>query len=435
MFNKLTKSKKLTPELVKILTNTCWLFADRILRMGIGLFVGVWVARYLGVQQFGVFNYAIAFVALFSTLANLGLDSIVIRYIISDPENREQILATSFWMKLWAGFLCVLLTVGAIFILRHDDNLTIMIVAILSFAGVVQAFNTIDIYFQSQVQSKYTVVAQNSAFIIAALLKIILISIHAPLVAFAWVTLLEVCLGVLGLIVIYKNKGYSMPFQRLNFPLAKNLLKESYPLILAGFSIMIYMRIDQIMLGEIAGDKAVGVYSAATRISEVWYFIPTAITSSVTPSIFAAKEISKELYYQRIEKLLRLVSVISIAVALPMSFMSGPLITELFGKGFVEAGKILAIHIWTSVFVFMGVATSPWFIAEGLTKLTFRRTVIGAGINIILNFILIPSYGGVGAAIATVVSQAFASFLSNASDPKTRDLFQLQAKSLIPFKV
>jgi PST family polysaccharide transporter len=416
-----------------IIANTGWLFADRILRMGVGLFVGVWVARYLGVQQFGVFNYATAFVALFSTLSTLGLDAIVVRSIVREPEKRLQILGTTFWLKLIGGIAALVLAVSSIIVLRHDDQLTISLVAILASVGIFQAFDTIDLWFQSQVQSKYTVIAKNTAFVIISLVKVALISIHAPLIAFAWTALGEVGLGALGLIISYRVRGYSPWLWPWSSPLAKTLLKESWPLILSGLTIMIYMRIDQIMLGQMIGDKAVGLYSAATRISEVWYFIPMAIASSVSPAIYAAKEVSEALYYQRIKQFLRLLSLLSIVFAVPMSFLSGTIITVLFGKSYEASASILAIHIWASLFVFMGVGTSSWFIAEGLTQFALRRTIMGAITNVFLNIFLIPTYGGVGAAIATVISQAVASFLSNATHPKTRKIFKLQVKSLVPF--
>jgi polysaccharide transporter, PST family len=414
-----------------IIANTGWLFADRILRMGAGLFVGVWVARYLGAKQFGIFNYATAFVALFNPISTLGLNAVVIRNIVNDSSNKEQILGTTFCLKILGGIASLSLAVGCIYLFRPDDNLSVWLVAILATGGIFESFDSIDLLFQSQVQSKFTVVAKNTAFIIVTLLQVTLITMQAPLIAFAWVKLADFGLGALGLTIAYRVKGYSMKLWRWSFPLAKNLLKESLPLILSGLTIMIYMRIDQIMLGEMVGDKAVGIYSAATRISEVWYFIPMAICSSVNPSIYAAKEKSEELYYRRIGQLLRVMTLSSIIVAVPMTFLSGTVIVMLFGSDYAEAGNILAIHVWASLFVFTGVGTSSWFVTEGLTHLSFRRTVMGAIINVVLNFFLIPVYGGVGAAIATVISQAVASFLSNAFHSKSRRIFKLQLKSFL----
>lgn len=426
---------KNSPELLKILKNTGWLFADRILRMGIGLFVMVWVARYLGVEQYGTLNYASAFVALFGAISTLGLPSLVIKTITESPEDRDQILGTTFWLQLSGGVCTLILTVLAIFLIKPNDSSMIFLVAILGSVGIFQSFDTIDFWFQSQIQSKYTVLAKNTAFVTLAAVKVILINFNAPLIAFAWATLTEYIMGAIGLIIFYEYQGYSLKLWQWSLSLAKKLLKESWPLILSGITIMIYMKIDQIMLGSMVDTIAVGLYSSATRISEVWYFIPTAIASSVAPSIYQAKRDGNEsLYYQRIFRLLRVLNFIAIFIALPMTFLAKVLILSLYGQEFIGAGTILAIHIWASLFVFMGVATSPWFIAEGLTNLSFRRTFLGAITNVVLNFILIPEYSGEGAAIATVISYGLAAFISNAFHYQSRKIFNIQLSSLFSLK-
>ncbi|MGL5926540.1 flippase [Chroococcidiopsis sp.] len=425
-----TISQRLNPQLRKVAVNTGWLFTDRFLRMGVGLFVGVWVARYLGTQQFGLFNYATAFVALLTPFATLGLDNIVVREIVRDSSHKDEILGTTFFLRFFGGFVLVGLALISISLLRSGDRLTYWVVSVLSAGVIFQAFDTIDLQFQAQVQSKYTVIAKNIAFIIITFVKIILIQINASLIAFAWVVLVESGLGAIGLAINYRMQGYSLLAWRWSLTRAIALLKESWALMLSGLSIMIYMRIDQIMLGQTSGDRAVGLYSAATRISELWYFIPTAICSSVFPTIIEAKEISESLYYQRIKQLLQLMVFLSIAIAVPMTFLSRTLVVGLFGQEYIAASSILAIHIWASLFVFVGVATSPWFITEGLTKLSLQRTLIGAIANVLLNFLLIPTYSGNGAAIATVISYACAAFVANFFNKKTRKMFFIQLKAL-----
>ncbi|MDZ7949521.1 flippase [Nostoc sp. DedQUE09] len=416
-----------------IIANTGWLFADRILRMGASLVVGVWVARYLGVQQYGLFNYALAFVALFSPIFTLGLDDVVVRHLVRQSSNKEEILGTTFWLKFLGGIASVLLAVSTMFLLGERETLKIWLVAILGIAGVFRASDTIELWFQSQVQSKYAVIAKNTAFLLNTLIKIALILTKAPLLAFALVTLAEFAMSAIGLLIVYQVKGSSLWLWRWSVAAAKTLLKESLPLIFSGFAIMIFMRIDQVMLGQMIGDSEVGIYSAAVRISEIWYFLPAAIVSSVAPAIYAAKEKSESLYYQRIGQLLSLMTCISLAIAFPMSFLSDKIIMVMFGSGYAEAGAILAVHIWTSLFVFMGLATSPWFIAEGLNHVSLGKTLFGAILNIILNLLLIPKYAGLGAAIATIISQAAAAFICNAFDSRTQKLFKIQVRSLIHF--
>ena len=426
---------KSRPQLRAIIANTGWLFGDRILRMGAGLVVGVWVARYLGVQQYGLFNYALAFVTLFTPVFTLGLDDVVTRHLVHKSSNSDEILGTTFWLKLLGGVVSVLLAVGCMVFSDDSEPLKISLVVILAMAGIFRASDTIELWFQSQVQSKYTVIAKNAAYLLNTFIKIALILTNAPLLSFAWVTLAEFVMSAIGLAIIYQVKVSSLWLWRWNFSTAKRLLKESLPLIFSGFAIMIFMKIDQIMLGQMVGNTEVGIYSAAVRISEIWYFIPTTIVSSVAPSIYKAKEESEILYYKRIAQLLRLLGCIALLISLPMTFLSGNIIVGMFGTQFVEAGPILAVHIWTSLFVFMGVATSPWFIAEGLNNVSLGKTLLGAILNVILNFLLIPEYKGMGAAIATIISQAVAAFVSNAFDKRTHKLFKIQLQSILPFSI
>ena len=154
------------------------------------------------------------------------------------------------------------------------------------------------------------------------------------------------------------------------------------------------------MLGQMVGDEAVGIYSAAVRISEVWYFIPTMIVASVFPAILKARNSSEEQYYKKLQHLFDLMLWLSIGIALPMTFLSESVIKILFGETYLDASSILSIHIWASVFVFLGVASSKWFIAENRQILSFQRTTIGALANVILNFLFIPQFQAVGAATA-----------------------------------
>ncbi len=431
-FQNLSKFKSRSG-LRAIIANTGWLFADRILRMGASLVIGVWVARYLGVQQYGLFNYALAFVSLFSPIFTLGLDDVVVRHFVRQSSDKEEILGTTFWLKLLGGIASVLLAVSTMFFLGENETLKIWLVAILGMAGIFRAADTIEIWFQSQVQSKYTVIAKNAAFLLNSGIKIALILTKAPLLAFAWVTLAEYAMSAIGLLIVYQVKGSSLWLWRWSFSAAKTLMKESLPLIFSGFAILIFMKIDQVMLGQMIGNSEVGIYSAAVRVSEIWYFIPGAIVSSVAPAIYAAKEKSESLYYQRLGQLLSLMTCISLAIALPMSFLSNKIIMVMFGSGYAQAGPILAVHIWTSLFVFMGLATSPWFIAESLNHVSLGKTLFGAILNIVLNLFLIPKYAGLGAAIATIIAQAAAAFICNAFDSRTQKIFKIQVRSLIPF--
>ncbi len=417
--------------LQKILSNTGWLFADRILRMGVGLFVGVWVARYLGPEQFGLFNYVIAFVTLWTPLAALGLDSIVVRALVRDPHAQNDILGTTFFLKLFGGTLTFLAALGAIVLLRPGNSLDHWLVGIIAAGMLFQAFDTIDFWFQSQVQSKYTVYARNLSFLLFALIRVVLIQKRAPLIAFAWAGMAEIAIASIGLIVVYHATGKRLKAWKVSIARAKSLLRDSWALILSGIAIMIYMKIDQIMLGEMLGNQSVGVYAAATKVSEIWYFMPMAISSSVSPAILSAKEISQSAYTQRLQSTFNLLVILACSLSLPISLLSPFIISVLYGADYASSSQVLAVHIWASVFVFLGVGREIWIVSEGLMTVSFLTTLLGAIINVLMNLYLIPTYHELGAAIATLVAYAVPGYFVCLIYPPLRDVGRLMTNALL----
>lgn len=412
-----------------ILANTAWLLSDRLIRMGVGFFVGVWVARYLGPKDFGSYSYVLAYVSLFSVLASLGLDSIVIRNLVREPDKREELLGTAFFVKLASGVvMCSLaaLTIGLI----NDQASIKLLVVIYSTSLIFQAFDSIDFWFQSQVQSKYTVYVKNFAFVVSACLKIVLIQHHASLVAFVLVGVFEIALGAAGLLVIYWFNRRDLRKWKVSVQCAVSLLRESWPLVLAGFAITVYTRIDQLMIAQIMSVSDAGIYSVAVRVSEVWYSIPIAIVGSAYPYIVESKKVGEKLYYRRLQKMFTYLIAMSYLVAVPMTLIAKPLISELFGPQYGAAAPVLSVHIWTGVFVSLGVARSTWTNTEGLTSFAFQSTALGALVNAGANLVLIPRFGLIGAAVATLGSQILAALVTTALFPQTRQIFIMQLKAL-----
>lgn len=398
------KQLKDRDNLIKIIRNTGWLFADRILRMGVGLFVGVWVARYLGPEQFGIFNYAIAFVGLFGVFATLGLNSIVVRDIVRDPAYKNETLGTAFTIKFIGGFLTLLVTIGIISLIQPGDSLTLWLVGIIAAGLIFQAFDTIDFWFQSQVMSKYTVYAKNSAFIVISIIKIGLILNHAPLIAFAWAGLAEIVLGAMGLTMVYHRNNQYIKDWQFNLSRAKNLIKESWPLILTGVVISIYMKIDMVMLGLLIDSSEVGYYTVAVQLSEVWYFIPSIVMISIYPTFVRLYHQDEEIYTKRLQQVMGYFFWGSLVISFVIIFIAKDIIFLLYGLSYLPAVNILKIHILSSIIVSMSVIFSHRYTLNGTLKISFYGAFIGAITNIILNIWLIPIYAGMGAAIATVIS-------------------------------
>ena len=398
--------------------------------MGVGLLVGVWVARYLGPEQFGLLNFSLAFTGLFGSIAVLGLDGIVVRDIVREPASAGITLGTAAMMQLIGGLVAYLLILGSIHYLRPDDTLARGIIGILGLMMLFKASDIAIFWFESQVQSKYTVWVQNGIFLMLSAIKVWLILQEAPLIAFVWAMLGEAVLVALILLIVMGRHGAALRSLGVSLGRGVTLLHDSWPLILSAIAVSVYMQIDQLMLGEMIGDEAVGIYSAAVKISEVWYFIPLAIVASVFPAILEARNQSVAQYHARLQKLYDLMVILSLSVAIPMTFLATPIVRFLFGEAYVESGIVLAIHIWASVFVFLGVASSKWFLAENRQLLSLQRTILGAIANVGLNLWLIPFYGSIGAAIATVISYAIADFFADLFQKETHQLFIMKLCSM-----
>ena len=415
--------------LKKYFFNTGWLIAEKILRLLVGLFVGVYVARYLGPEQFGVLSFAMSFVALFGAFGRLGLDGIVVRNAVQNPESRDELLGTAFGLRIIGGLALIVAVFCAIQFTNIEPRTKLMVM-IISLGHVLQAFEVIDFYFQSQVLARLISIAGIVSLLVSSAIKLGLIQSEASLVWFAWVIVVEQ--GVKGIVLCigYITQRISLRQWRLRLSQAKILLQDSWPLILSGLAIMVYMRIDQVMIKMMLNNKAAGIYAAAVNLSEAWYFIPMAISSSVFPAIINTKKQSDMLYHQRMQKLYDLMVLLAVAIALPTTFLSSWVIRGLYGDEFLQASGALSIHIWAGVFVFLGVASGKWLLTENLIIISCYRTFLGAAGNIILNLILIPIFHLNGAAIATLLANFLADYLFDFTNFKTRQTFLMKTRSL-----
>jgi O-antigen/teichoic acid export membrane protein len=387
----------------KYLANTSWLFFERILRILISFIVTIFVVRYLGPKDFGLYSYAISFAWIFAAISTLGLESISTRELVKNPDKRDEINGTVFLLRLAGSIVCIIIT-AIVLILTGESTYTSILILIFSASFIFQSFSAIEYYFRGIVKAKYNAYALSVSVIFSSTLKIILIILKAPLIYFIIAASLEYFILAIGLVVVYHHNKLSVFNWKYSKKIASSLLKDSWPLALSGVFVMIYMRIDQVMIKNMLNDEAVGYYSVAVRLCEAWYFIPVTLCNAIFPAIVNAKNVSIDFYNNRMQKLYDLLAWLAIGIAVPVTIFSSLIIELLFGSEFLAAAPILTIYIWAGVAVFLGVASSQYLINENLTKITFFRTSAGMVINVILNFVLIPVYGIIGSAIATLVS-------------------------------
>lgn len=430
MFEKL-KNVNFSSGFRRILSNTGYLFGEKVFNMGLSLLVGIWVARYLGPDNFGLWQYANSLVGLVTAIATLGTTNIVIRDLVDQPEEEEgRILGTSFILMVGAGIATAIVVIS-IGIWLNNETVTRWLIVIASVNLILNAFNAFDYWFQSKVLSKYSVYARTTAKIIVSVLKVLFILLSLSVIYFALTVIIGGLIRIIVWLYSYKQQGKEVSRWGFDPEYAKALLKDSWPLILSGLSVAVYMKIDQVMLKNMVNANVVGNYAVAVRVSELWYFIPMNIASSVFPSIISSKKNSIEKYHRRLQYLYDVMAGMAIAIAIPMTFLSDFLINLLFGSDYDLAGGVLAVHIWAGIFVFLGVARSKWIINENYQFYGMMFTIAGAFSNVILNLWFIPILGIMGAAWATVISQALSAWFLAFFFDKTRLAFKMHCKAII----
>jgi len=394
--------------LEKYFKNTGMLFVGRVGSLLISMVVGIAVARYLGRAQNGILTGGTVYIYFFTAVATLGLDQFIVKELHQFPKNRDQILGTSFRLKVTAGLCCIPL-IWLAFHLYPAKGTPYYYVLILSSIGVLQALNVIDSYFQSEVQSKYIMQVQVCGKLVSAIIKLILIWTKMPLVFFVCAYALDFLLLSVGYFFTYQRKGRNIFNWSYNAVLAKKMLSLSWPLIISGIMVALYMKIDALMIQNIAGVKEAGAYATVATLSEAWNFIPSVIVTSLFPAILNARRDDSARYQKRVQNLYDLMVYLSLPVAIIITFTSH-LIYKVYTPEYAYAAPVLSVHIWSGVFVFLGAANSQILITENFTRLTFIRTGFGALVNIGLNLLLIPKMGMMGAAMATLVAYAAAAF-------------------------
>jgi O-antigen/teichoic acid export membrane protein len=420
-----------------ILGNSAWVVSERAIRLGVSFLITVWIARYFGPAVFGLLSFGLAWVSIFAVIGRLGLEGIVVRELIALPDNVTSILGSALVLRVFGGLFAgslALLVYGVSFGISTDDQF--LIILLLSLAEVFLAGEIFEYWFRSKVQFVFVFRAKLVAFAMASVFKIILLCSGTTIVWIASITLVEAALVAGLLFWEWRRHPESQRRLQVRVRTIRKLLGDAWPNLLTGIAILIYLRVDQVMIGSLLSSEEVGNYSVAVKLSEIWYVLPVAICQSVFPSLVERREREPEEYKKGLLKLTVILFWSSIPVAAAMTVL-GPLLVEaIFGPAYGPAGTVLPIHFWGGCFVVLGMVGYQWHLAENKLKTSLARTVIGASANIILNIILIPRYGITGAAVATLISFGISDYLSAALFKNSRPIWFLLNKGIFtPWKV
>lgn len=385
--------------------NVIWLFFERGVYILGGLFIGIWVARYLGPSDYGLLNYAIAFSAIFGFLSKLGLDRIAVRELTRKPEKKDEIIGTIFFMKLAGGALAVGLIFFIILATKFDEKMLIITTFLVSLSHVVQSLDVIDYYYQSKVLSKYVVIARNSGYLVSILLQIFFILGGYPVEYFGLAFFLNFAMASFFMLLIYlKTDGHILKW-KFRLARAKRLIADSWPLMISGFLIIIQMRIDQLMVDHFLGFAQLGIYSVAVRMVELWYMVPTVLASTLMPYFVKIRERDNGLYRGRMRQFFSIMFWMGALVGAGTILFGQQVIDILYGAEYHDAYKALVFNVWSLIFVSQAYASGIYLIAENIQKYRLYISVFAVALNISLNLIFIQFYGISGAALATFCTQ------------------------------
>lgn len=383
--------------------NAGWLLFGQISSAAISFVISVLVARQLGPASYGLLNYVISFITLFGFIASLGIYDIVKReFIGQDKQKTDKLLGTGWTLCILGAVLAIICLILVLLVIRQDWS-TSRLIVLFSLIFLLQSFAVIDLFFQAKVQSGLSAWGQIGGTIVRSIALIICLLANWPLTYLVLAYLLGSLANQLILLFYYRRYGscWSWSFDAV---LAKKILRQSWPLILSSASLLIYARLDQLLVRNLISDTAAGFYAVAVKLSEIWYFIPTLLVAAVFPALVAARQSDLSLYRRRWRRLSALFVVLSIGLAGLLSVFSSWLIGSFFGSQYLKAVPAMLIYNWTAVGFFLAVILNNYFIIEQQTRWNFLVNGSAAIANIVFNLLLIPRLGIIGAAWATIAS-------------------------------
>ena len=417
---------------LKAMKGVTWLAGDKLMRLAVSVLTGAMVTRYLGPEQYGTLSSLTAFAALFGPIANVGVNTILLRDVAAHPEHEKRIVNGAIVLKLLGGAIAFVLAVS-VALFANQKEFEPMLVVLATFQFLFYFLEALEIWFYAKNNQKIPVIASQISFLSTSLLRIVAILMNWGLPVILLTYALDSVFGGI-LVFFYARKYLSFRLSEVTYnkETTKELFREARPLILSGLGAIVYMKIDKVIMPWLTSAYALGIYSAATKLSELWYFLPYSVATALSPLIAEAKRKDPELYEKRIRKSLIIVNLLTIAIAAATS-IAGPLLIRAYaGDKYITAIDALRVHIWSLPFISMGLIVDIWLLNEHLQKVQVIRTFITAGINIVLNILLVPQFGAVGAAWATLIAYTYPGFLANVLDKRTRTIFWLELKSVLP---
>lgn len=388
-----------------VVKNAGWIIGCKIVQSLINFVIGILSARYLGPSNYGVITFVASVVAFTIPIMQLGFRHTLVKEIVKTPEQEGKILGTALILNVLSSFACVVGSVSFVALVDAGHRETLLVCVLYSLSIIFQATDMIQYWFQAKLLSKFPSLVSLGSYVIVALYKVYLLATQKSIVWFAFSNTLDFLLISAALMVIYRKIGT----QKLSFDwsLCRQLLSRSKYYIIPSLMVMVFQHTDRIMIKLMLGEAETGLYSAAITCIGITGFVFAAVIDSARPVILAEKGKNEELFEKRMVQLYSIITYMALAQSIAMTVLAKPIVLILYGKEFVGSVNILRVAVWFVTFAEFGSVRNVWILAEEKQKYLLGINVTGAVANILLNLCLIPIWGSVGAAVASVVTQFF----------------------------
>ena len=408
----------------KFKINLSWLVFDKLFRATLNLLLTILLARILGPEKYGILSYLLAFIFLFTAISSLGINPLVTNKVIKKPKNFSGIILNSYYLRIISSIISYIIFLILIYFLSNK-NLYYEYAIIIGFIIVFRCGEVLFSYFEAKSLSKFIVLSQSIGLIISLITIIFILvnNLHFKYIFYAFLAE-SIIIFLLINFFYFSITNTKIIFFSINE--SKKIILKSLPILLSVVSIILYMRIDQIMIQNMLGEYSLGIYSVSVRFIEIFHFIPKIIIISYLPILLLSKK-----YKFKLLKLNAFIFKISLLVVFLILLSSDFLIVRIFGQEYIESSITTKILSFSIIFVFYGVVNEHWYISNNSQKYYGVYVFLGALSNVFLNFIFITKFGINGAALSTLLTYILIIFCFDNFSKKTKEIFNVKLKSII----
>ena len=410
-----------------ILKNISWNIYEKIVNFLNSIFVIFILTNYFGSFLFGSYSYAISIVSLFSFIAYFGLESIIINEIVKNKYKIGELMGSALLLLTISSLLTFIIICSINYLFVEDRNLSILIF-LYSFMVFSAPINVFQLYFNSKINLVEIFKLKIALLIVVLIGKILLVYFDMSIMAFIVLEAFSIlALSCISLFFYYYKKNKILfKFSSLIF---FDLLKKGLPLMISAGAIVVYGKIDIVLIKHFLDIEMVGIYSVAIKISELWYVVPMSISAILFPLIVNAKNHSENKYLNQVFITSQVMIVVCSLFALILFFLVSNFIEHYLSDEYIGVGPLIKVFALCGPFVGLGYINGGCMVAENLLLFSMKRNIYGMLINIVLNIILIPLYGLYGAAISTLIAVIYTSMISLAFNKKAYKILCTQIRA------